>query len=512
VVDIPGVIRPPSRGPETTEEITSAERGIVIGSVKIVADDRTGILIIVTHPQNMKFFDNIVKALDVPTDPDVVVKVFRLEYSQAEEVAKMLNDLIGAKSAKAEEAPAGGAAAAAGGAETPEARSAALQDYIRRQAQAQAQKEASEAAAGKTKIGELSATNIKILSDKRSNALIIMASKSDMAALDEIIKDMDIMLSQVLIEAVVVEVTLSKRLETGFDWVQRSMIVFEQNADGSRSPVFSFAGAGGGGSGAPLDATTVVPSSSAGLTYYLTYFNLNMDAVLKMVASDSRAQVLQAPVILTTDNNKAVIDVSTEDYFYKGQKFVTTSSSGAGEWVDDVETKKVGLNLTVTPRINKKKFVVMELAQKISNVTDYRAIGNGQWPVVGSREFTASIAVRSGETIVLGGLVYDTSNRTRSKIPLLGDIPLLGLAFGSNLRGRQTTELIVFITPYVLDTPEEIMAEAQRRKGSLHVDGVWKRGWSSSKLAEPRPEDMDAPAAPATPTNAPVSPPAGLPE
>jgi len=93
--------------------------------------------------------------------------------------------------------------------------------------------------------------------------------------------------------------------------------------------------------------------------------------------------------------------------------------------------------------------------------------------------------VKSGQTIVLGGQVRDKNSRGRTKIPLLGDIPLLGRLFNSDRRSTERTETIVFITPYVLDTPDDVNRETKRRRDSLNIDGMWKEGWSGSKLAEP---------------------------
>ena len=480
---IPGVIRARRvaqaiEAALPAEIIEQAERGIIRGKVQIVADDRTNILIIITRPENMGFFEKIIKVLDVETDPDVMVRVFRLEFAEADKVAGMLNDLIGAAGGDED---TGGAAGVAAGAESG-GESAALKEYVRRV------EKGAVAETGKSKIGQLSKDNIKILSDERTNSMIIMASRSDLVTLEEIIRDVDMMLSQVLIEAVILEVNLDDTLETGVDWLQRAMIAYTQNADGTRTPIASFAGQGGGGGSSPLDPTRLTtidsfPVGSAGLTYYLTLFDLNLDAVLRFVATDSRTRILSSPVILTTDNKAATIDVSTERYFYKGKKYV-----GGGDnpfYEDDVETKKVGIVLTVTPRINERKFVVMEIEQTIDNVSGFQTINETDWPIVTTRKLEATIAVQTGETIVLGGLVQNLETKSKSGIPILSKIPLLGIPFRSSRKEKGRNEVIVFITPYVLDTPEEILADARRKREAVQAGGLWKRGWSDSKLADP---------------------------
>jgi len=498
-----GVIRAraPSRveAPATVEEILEqVERGIIRGTVKMVADDRTNILIIITRPENMPFFEKIIQVLDVETAPDVIVRVIRLEYAQAKDVAVMLNDLIGAAASEEDQS-----AAPKTGEGEGERRAAELREYVRRQ-----KTESQAEIAGKTKVGQLSKDNVKILSDERTNALIIMASKSDVATIEEIIADMDMMLSQVLIEAVIIEISLDESLETGVDWLQRSLVVFDDNEKGKVSPVMAFAGTGGGGSLAPQDALGFVAASSfpsdplSGLTYYLTFFDINLDVVMRAVASDSRTRILSSPVIMTTDNKEAEISVATDRYFYKGKRYAG-SAGGDPIYEDDVERQQVGITLTVTPRINEKKFVVMEIGQTIENISGVQTIDDTDWPIVTRRKLEADIAVASGETIVMGGLIQNRDDKSKSKVPILGDIPLLGLPFRSSRKEEGNSEVIVFITPYVLDTPTDIQTDARRRYESMGARGLWRRGWSDSKFADPMrfgAEEMDeAPAVEAEP-------------
>ena len=512
---IPGVIRAvrptttAAAGAGAATEAESEDGRMIRGNVKVIADDRTGSLIIITRQENMKFFEQVVTALDVPTAPDVTIEVIRLEYADAEEVASMLNALIGAASAPTTKSsttkkPATGSTSGSTPGQAPgaagttaakpaeESRSFQLQEFIEQQKQLASSKATS---GEKTKIGQLSAENIKILADKRSNALIIMASRSDMLALKDLLKSMDIMLSQVLIEAVIMQVSLDKSLERGVDWVQRSMIAYNKENYG-RDAQFAFAGAGGGGKLMPLNATALNSAGSlaggAGLTYYFTQFGLNIDAVIKMSATDNRSKILASPVILTTDNKEAKIDVSEERYFYKGTSYVGYYGQNQ-QSVPNVEARKVGLTLTVTPRINAKKFVVMEIAQKIENVAGSQTISDGtagganEWPIVASREMNASVSVRSGETIILGGLVENSTSQDTSMIPWIGKLPILGIPFRSSSDKNKRSEIVVFITPYVLDSPDDIEAEASRRKSALNAssEGLWEKGWSDSKLADP---------------------------
>lgn len=482
----PGVIRP-SVTRAVQAQVTSAElaeRGIIRGKVKMVSDDRTNILIIISPPENFAFFDKIVSVLDRPVEPEIVVKVVKLEYANAEEIASILNEFIGA--AKAEKEARGVAAAEA---EKPVlTRAQALEEYISKQAQRVLQR-ATEAE--KAAIGRLSPST-KILADKRTNALLLMGRRSDIAALENIVAKLDVMLPQVLIEAVIMEVGLSDEVQSGIDWLQRSMTVYNEERLGPRGgitirhPVLSFGGAFG--EGPFLDASKIARDTGmgAGLTYYTTFFDLNLDAVIHLVQRSANARILQTPVILTTDNTEAKIIVGEE------RPVVTsTSITDAGMQTSQYEYRNIGINLTVTPRINPQKFVVLEINQQADDFLETVKIDENEVPVIIKREMSAEIAVANRETVVLGGLVNRSRRRTESKIPILGDIPLLGALFRDRGSVSNRRELMVLITPYVLSTPEELKEETRRlHRASLAHTTDWYRGWSASELAKIPPAEL----------------------
>jgi general secretion pathway protein D len=493
----PGVIRARVPGieaaqPEAAIEAALAERGIVQGKVKIIADDRTNILIVISRPSNFYFFDKIVAVLDRPVEPDVVVRVVALEYAKAEEIAGILNDFVGAAKSETKTA-APGAAAGAATAEPGQEGTAAgggsqvLQDYITRQAAA-SDRLRQAVSEEKAKIGQLSA-NTKILADKRTNSLLLMGTKGDLAALEDVIDRLDTMLAQVLIESVILEINLTKNLEYGIDWLQRSMTVNSDTTAGPnggavvRKPVYAF---GGGQNlngttfqgGDSIDRTTTLPS---GLSYFTTIFDLNIDAVIRMAAGSSDAKILSTPVILTTDNTEAKIVVGEE------RPVVTsTSTSTAGQQTSAYEYRNIGINLTVTPRINPQRFVVMEITQTADNVAGSQIIDNNSVPIITKREMKAQIAVASRSTIALGGLVSNDRRKTRSKVPILGDIPIVGALFRKDTDNNNRTELLVLLTPYVLTTPEEAQRETERLHSSTAASQAkWYRGWSDSPLTRP---------------------------
>src|ERR1035437_9510683 len=291
--------------------------------------------------------------------------------------------------------------------------------------------------------GKLS-SDVKIIADPRINSLLVMDSRSDMIIIEDVLRQIDIMLSQVLIEVVIVEIGLTDNIRVGIDWLQRSMIAYNAKQGGGNKAFLGFGGASRSGAGATLtDGSSIntiaaLPASvGSGLSYYFTLFDYNIDAVINMLASSSEAKILSTPIILTTDNKEAKIMV--------GEKFpvVTGTSLYSGQQASTYQYVDIGIQLEVTPRINKKGFVIMDIKQKIDDVGGFVTLGVDQVPIITSRDFNASVAVNDGRTIVIGGIVSSNNNKGRSKIPFLGDIPLLGVLFRTDNNKKTRTELIV---------------------------------------------------------------------
>ena len=497
----PGVIRPrfgqPPQQPETPAAkaneiietlVSDAERGVIRGKVQIVADERTNLLIFITRPENMTFFDRIIDVLDVEvqTVPDVIVNVFRLEYATAKDVATMLNDLIGNNDKKQTSDQDNPNLNTRRGDDSQRGGSSSLADAANRTRNTPPP--AGGASSGGTgKLGELRKENVTILSDERSNAIIVMASPDDMRSVEAIIKQMDIQLSQVVIETVIVSVSFKNSQETGMDWVQRAMLGW--TGDGKGPPTMAFATAGGGGTLSPqvTDGLTSTEGlggiKGGGATGWLTFYDLNMDLVLKAVQSDTRARVMSSPRITTMDNKEAKLDATERIYWKEG----TTYYSSSDYTSENIKNEDVGIKLAVTPRINKNGYITLTISQEVQSNEGYIDVtGNGsKFPQLVTRTMNADVAVQSGETVVLGGLAQNTLSKTTTKVPILGSIPLLGWFFRSEADESQRTEIIVFLTPRVIDTPAQMEDDARKIKASIETDGVWDPAWSNSRLADP---------------------------
>lgn len=420
----------------------------------------------------------------------------------------MLNDLIGNASAKKDEkAPSGAAKAPAAGAPEQPARSTSLAEAVA--ARSASRTETHDAGQpGKSKVGQLSKDNIKILSDKRINSLVVMASASDLETVREIVKSMDIQLKQVLIETVALEVSLGDALETGLDWVRRVKASGDDTMIGPDGTLvagdsgYRYGVGGGGGTKSSLmknlfdmgtnAASGIATSGGAGIEYLATIKGLRLDAVVSAAKSDNFAKVLSSPVLLTVDNKEATIEATELKYMYKGMRYMGyssgTSGYGGGSYEPDIEQRDVGLTVKVTPRISPSGNVVLTVEETFEDVLGSQTINGQDWPTITTRKLSADVSVSNGETVILGGLVKNAKSNNESGIPLLKDIPYVGkYLFGSVKTAESRSELLVFLTPYVINTPDDMLKEARRRKEYVNATDIWSKGWSDSKLADPVP-------------------------
>ncbi|MEI7850686.1 MAG: type II secretion system secretin GspD [Kiritimatiellales bacterium] len=474
---IPGVIRAP-RG-ETAESVGAPEQSteMIEGEVKIVSDDRTNIIIVFSKAANFEFFDRIIQVLDVSVDPAVVVEVVKLEFAQAKEISGILNEFVGAAKATEKEKTTG--AAGAGKTEA----SKTVDEVIQKVVEPTGRELSPEA---KSAIGRLSA-DTKIISDERSNSLLLMGRKSDIAAIKAVIAGLDVMLEQVMIEAVILSVGLNDSIQTGVNWVYSTQLT------GKNQEYSGFQGANLGTTNILSDANKSLSALGGGLGYYGILPSINMQALIQATKTDGDTRILSTPVVMTTDNTEATITVGEERPVVSSS---INSSSGSASYDYSARStyayRNIGITLKVKPNINPKGFVVMEITQTADDVGGEVKIDGNLVPVIAKREIKATVAVQDRSTVVLGGLVRKSNTKSNTKIPILGDIPLLGWLFSSRNNTDDRSELVVLLTPYVLTNPDQAQREAARRlKASDASKSLWPRGWSESPLRNDEPEKDD---------------------
>ena len=557
----PGMQKPePVKTPTANfvAEVSDADRGMIRGKVLILADERSNKLIIITRKSNMDFFDKVIKTLDVETTPEVQIEVMRLKYAEAEDVEQMLNDLIGASSSSSQSKNNQNANTQRGG--------AANSNLTRGTTQSSAQRRTGSSNsptfqnANASRLGELNKDNVKVLADKRINGIVVMARKSDMRAIREVIDNMDVKLSQVLIETVIIEISLGDELATGIDWVQRGRAqgpggtgVYTQQLDPSnpysKTDILTSSAApsdgairgadgywwtpnikwietgtslvrdgffnhnnymlGGGGDTVASDlanlagAASSAPPIGAGINYFLKSDRLNLAAVIKATKTDSRAKYIASPIIMTVDNKEATIDATENRQFVTGWTAQSGTYGNSGQPTPNYSSKDIGIKIKVTPKINPNGTVMLTVEEEYSRyipdgqamlIPGTMATTNGASSYVKGtvdlaveRKMSADVRLENMQTVVFGGLTETSTSESENGIPILKDIPWIGKwLFSSVSQIEARKELLVFMTPYVLDDEESTQLEALRRKKALSDPNPWEdHGWSASPLADP---------------------------
>jgi general secretion pathway protein D len=308
------------------------------------------------------------------------------------------------------------------------------------------------------------AEGVRVIPDARTNALLVMATKEDMARLETLIKNVDSAVAQVLIEVVIGEVKLTGELDMGVDIIKRLFTEHDVRMYGGTKT-------GPSGSPTPVDLTTVAtaPLASA-LTYYATFKELKLDAVMRLLQTSNRFKVLSTPIIQTLHNQEASIIVGESRPVATSTLSDVVGGSGSNTTTSlrsNIEFKDIAIELKVTPRINPDGMVTVEVDQKVNEAGEEKDVGGVRVPVITKREAKSTVTVKDQSTSVLGGLIKEGKTLSESKVPFLGDIPLIGLAFRDKSVKKERTELIVFIRPTVLRTSAEAQAEAKRRSELL---------------------------------------------
>ena len=302
--------------------------------------------------------------------------------------------------------------------------------------------------------------NTKIIADERINALLIFASKSDLITISNIIDKLDVVLAQVVIEAIIMQVSLNDKLNYGFSYAQTRETGggYLGGALGAlNSPGVGFLGLENFGGTSSNGAGGL----SEGFSYAASF--MDFDATVKALASDGRIKILQRPRIQTSHAVEANLFVGQTRPYPTG-----TSYGGFGGNGTSIQQLQIGVTLSVLPLINAEGLVVMDIRQKIQDVGDEVTIQNvGSVPSTIDREANAKVAVRDGETVMLGGMIAATKSNSKSGIPILKDIPFLGALFRSTRNSDERSELVVLIRPTVLPTPEAAASFAKDQRKTL---------------------------------------------
>ena len=383
--------------------------------MKVVADERSN-SVLISGDQNQRLrIRALVAHLDTPLESGGDTRVRYLHYADADKMAPKLKEQItGIAQATAAQS---GSAAGGGGGNSPAA---------------QAEK------------------NSLVWADPANNALVITAPPKVMRQIMAIIDKLDIRRPQVLVEAIIADVDVSKDAELGVNWAAFGK--------GSNVPAAGFV--------SPIGGTTIVDDATAienptsvtsallnGTTLGLGRIGtgaVNFAAVLRAIQSDTHTNVIATPSAVTMDDQEAELKVAQEVPFVTGQFTSTGSASnGAVNPFQTIQNQEVGTILKVTPTISAEgTAVMMKLSIESSNLAATSTSTTN--PTTNKRTVTTNALVEDGGVIVLGGLIQDTNTKTESKVPLLGSIPILGLAFKTRTNTVEKSSLMIFLRPKIL--------------------------------------------------------------
>ncbi|HUP29695.1 MAG TPA: type II secretion system secretin GspD [Usitatibacter sp.] len=311
---------------------------------------------------------------------------------------------------------------------------------------------------------------VKVIADKETNSLLIMASPGDYEVVQDAIRKLDIVRRQVLVEVLLAEVTLSDDLQFGIDWFIRG----RNNTSGALRTL--------GPTGLPATPTGAVANASGLQLINLT--GTEVRAVLNALGTDGKTQVLASPQVMVLDNEKAEIKVGNRISVQTQSQ--TGVSTGTGV-VNSYQYLETGVLLAVTPRINSGGMVTLEINQEVSQ-PGLTPTGNPN-PDVLTRNAKTSVQVASGESVVLGGLIQENSGRDTSGIPLLSKIPIIGAAFGSQHMRRNRTELVMIVTPRIVsDVSQARDATDELRRKLPALEGLLPK-----RPTAPAPDSPPAP-------------------
>ena len=486
--------------PQRVRTVTTAGGPVPAGGgltrpIRVIPDERTNALIVVSGPLELKTIHRVVARLDVPLPPGTSkINVVPLKYANAEEMLPVIADLIGARSA----------GISGGG---PSIRAPRRDRRYKREDRYRPRSDrfgptlgeqgfpAGPAPAPTAPPPSASGTapefssEVLITADPATNSLIVSAAPQDFATIKTVIDQLDVRRRQVYVEAIILEVSVDRARELGIE------------LQGS----FSIEGEGvalGRASFRDLNRALTNPTSLTGLLLAAAS-NRTIElpdgtripaqiALLRAVQSSSDINVLSAPTLLTTDNEEAEILVGQNVPFLASR---ATDSTNLDNLFATVQREDVGITLRLTPQISEGDTVRLDIYEEVSAIVPTSpSVGNPDLvgPTTSVRSASTTVVVKSGQTVVIGGLISDNVTRRRDTVPYLGDIPVLGNLFRSDADATNKINLLIFLTPHIVRDDTEIarrsIEEREQFRGFLKDNKApkrWQKQLDRSSFAGP---------------------------
>ena len=413
------------------DQIGSGAKGP--NKVQVIANERNNSLVLRGKPRPIGEVIKIIDKLDRPATTTDATQVVLLSHADAENISKILDSVVGKNE---------------GG------KNAAKQE-------------------------------VTIAADTTLNAIVVKADPGTMSEILALLEKLDTPRAQVMIEAAIVEVTMDAGSSLGVEMAagdQRgaSAPLVSTSLNGVISNLLAGAIANGESKISVLEGLASLTSPTLAGAKINTE-GVSFGAVVNAIASNSDANLLSTPSILTLDNQEAKILVGREVPFRTGS--FSTTGDGTSNPFTTVNRQDVGVELVVTPHVFENNDVRMEISQNITNVLNTAVGGSGFADVVTSkRTIETTVLAADGQTIVLGGLIQDDINNTNNRVPVLGKIPLLGALFRSTSKERTKTNLLVFLRPTILQNTEN--------STQLSLE-CYQQIWELDQLKKSQPASID---------------------
>jgi general secretion pathway protein D len=393
----------------------------------IVADQRSNSILVTGDQVRRNKVRELVARLDVSQPQSGNVRVIYLEYADAEEVAAVLAKVVSSISKLEPESSKG---------------------------------------------AKPSAENASVEADPATNSLLITADADTMESLLSVIKRLDIRRAQVLVEAIIVEVNDELTRNLGVEWAayrQGKGFVASRNA--SLNDVVT---------GIQSDAVTGIPSVTGQAIGFLgNNGGVDYATLINFFQSNTDANVLSTPSLLTTDNNEAEISIGQNVPFVTGS--FTTTTGDATNPFQTIQREDVGISLKVTPQINEGDTVILEIEQEVSSIS---ASSQASDVITNERKISTKVIAQDGETIILGGLISDDILQQEQKVPFLGDIPLIGGLFRNDTTTVTKRNLMVFLRASILRDNEAMAGATGEKYRFIRDQQIQAKGDASYLLDE----------------------------
>jgi len=414
-------------------ESQNKSHGIVLDTI----DRFNALLVVANKKKEINAVKNWLNILDQDTHTvETQLFVYDVQNRKASELADLLNGIFNE-----------GAGLQSGNTESKESKTASTNEIV---------------VTNKTKVStpdpikKEKPSNLKIVADEINNSIVLLSTKAEYDSVFSIIKKLDVLPMQVLIEVSIVEVTLSDELSYGLEWYLRHNGISDKfNSDTTLD----------------LNAGAGIGSIAPGFSFLLSGSGSLVQAVFNTLAAESKLNVISSPSLMALDNHTATIRVGDQ----QPVQVASAKSSSNDVLTQSIEYKSTGVLLSVTPRVNSGGLVTMELSQE---VTDIGSIDDatGQRSFL-QRNINTTVAVQDGRTIILGGLITENNVEAESGIPGAYKWPIIGGLFGKKANSKIKRELIVLITPKVifnhqnaLDITKEYAEKMQLLKSSIVIN------------------------------------------